>query len=446
MSQIKAYSIFKRKRNGKKLPSYYCRFIYADGTEKTVSTKKTIKEAARGFADQYIKDEAEKTERLSLEAEKFLLQREREEIEAERLRLEDLRLKIEKELNIPTIAEYENFFIYGGRWCELKESRGISISKRHCLDRQSSYKNHIIPFWGEYRLSEIDAAKIAEFRIHLNKDKNLKGNTINKALGTLNEILTDGVLNKYIPSLPMIQRYSQKSAGKGILNTIEKVKLFPDDWEKVWCREVRETRTGPNRQDAELRDRDRIIYGINRFSYDTGARLGECQAIRVNKIDFKNMTVKIDSAHDNRCRITNERTKTGIIRTIPLTQKCIEIITELIKGRNENDYVFSIDGTRPLEAKAIQDGMQKALERIGISDTQRRELGISFHTYRYMYNSDMIQGGASVEETQKMTGHTTKSMTSHYLKISELDRLRDIIENRNSQKLKLISDKKEKAV
>ncbi|MFA6282305.1 MAG: phage integrase SAM-like domain-containing protein, partial [Candidatus Omnitrophota bacterium] len=302
MAEIKSYSIFKRTSKGKKLPNYYCRFIYTDGIEKTLCSKETSKAAARDYAQQTIKDEAEKTERLSIEAEKIILEKQKEEIESEKQRLETLRLTIEKELSIPTIADYEGFFKWGGKWCELKESRGINISKRHCLDREGCFKNHVLPFWGEYRVSEIDAANIADFRIHMNKDKNLSGNSINKALGALNEILIDAVLNKYISSVPLIQRFSQKSAEKGILNAIEKMKLFPDDWEFVWCRPIRVSKkTGPNREDIELRERDRIMYAINVFAYDTGCRLGECQAVKVGKVDLKNMTVKIDAAHDNRC-------------------------------------------------------------------------------------------------------------------------------------------------
>lgn len=430
MAKIQSHSIFKRTKNGKKLPYYYCRFLYTDGTEKTISTKKTNKDAAREFVSQLIINESEKEERISIEMEKALLRKQREELEAEKHQMESLRSRIDRELSIPTMAEYDGFFIYGGKWCKLKDSQGKSVSERHCLDRVSLFKNHVLPFWKEYRISEVTAASIADFRIYLHTEKHLEGKTINASLTTLKEILIDAVLNEYIQSIPMIQRFSAKSKGKGILTSFEKTKLFPADWEKVWCRTVRNTVTGPNKQDLILRERDKFIYAINLFSYDTGCRMGECQALKLKKIDFKNMTVLIDSAHDNRCRRTNDRTKTGIVRQIPLTRRCLDIISILIKDRDPDAYIFSYDGIVPIEKNSISNGMYRALHRIGISEEERRRRNVSFHSYRYMYNSDLMEGGVGKEITQKVTGHVTDEMTLKYLKISDFSKVRNVIEKR----------------
>jgi len=112
------------------------------------------------------------------------------------------------------MAGYDGFFIYGGKWCKLKESQGKSVSERHCLDRGSIFKNHVLPFWKEYRISEVTAASISDFRIYLHTEKHLAGKTINDSLTTLKEILIDAVLNGYIQSIPMIQRFQLNQRGK----------------------------------------------------------------------------------------------------------------------------------------------------------------------------------------------------------------------------------------
>ncbi len=109
MAEIKSTSIFKRKKNGKKLPFYYCRFIYDNGTVRTISTKKTTKDTARDYINELIQLESEKNQRLSIEQEKTLIEKQRQELEDEKVRLESLRHLIEKELNIPTVSGETSF-------------------------------------------------------------------------------------------------------------------------------------------------------------------------------------------------------------------------------------------------------------------------------------------------------------------------------------------------
>jgi len=110
MQKVQSQSIFKRKKNGKSLPYYYCRFIFSDGAEKVFSTKKTTKYAAREVASQKLLDIQEIEEKQSLDQYKLSLLKERQELDSEKLRLEELRQRIEKEISIPTINDYSNFY------------------------------------------------------------------------------------------------------------------------------------------------------------------------------------------------------------------------------------------------------------------------------------------------------------------------------------------------
>ncbi len=56
----------------------------------------------------------------------------------------------------------------------------------------------------------------------------------------------------------------------------------------------------------------------------------------------------------------------------------------------------------------------KALENIGIPDTERRERNISFHSWRHFFNTLCRVGMVPDSKLQRITGHHTQKMTEHY--------------------------------
>jgi integrase len=95
--------------------------------------------------------------------------------------------------------------------------------------------------------------------------------------------------------------------------------------------------------------------------------------------------------------------------------KCIE----LLSYREPEDLIFCRPKKRgkPINALTVQFGLIDALKNLGISEEERKQRVISFHSFRHLWNSFMRLNGISDPIVRKMTGHATESMTENYTKI-----------------------------
>ena len=68
---------------------------------------------------------------------------------------------------------------------------------------------------------------------------------------------------------------------------------------------------------------------------------------------------------------------------------------------------------KPVVQNVITDGLKLAMESIGISETQRQERNIVFHSWRHFY-ATTIATELSEKHAQLTLGHLTHAMTKHY--------------------------------
>jgi len=50
----------------------------------------------------------------------------------------------------------------------------------------------------------------------------------------------------------------------------------------------------------------------------------------------------------------------------------------------------------------------------GISEKERRTRNITFHSWRYFFNSLLVNSKIPIQQIQSITGHVTDAMTQHY--------------------------------
>ena len=59
------------------------------------------------------------------------------------------------------------------------------------------------------------------------------------------------------------------------------------------------------------------------------------------------------------------------------------------------------------------------MKAIGVSEKERKEKNITFHSWRHYYNSYLIKKGVSDNIIQTIMGHSNDGkMTKHYTKLS----------------------------
>ena len=74
---------------------------------------------------------------------------------------------------------------------------------------------------------------------------------------------------------------------------------------------------------------------------------------------------------------------------------------------------FGKDRNIPVHDRVILDRLYKAFENIGISPAQQKRRNVTFHSWRYLYNS-LMRGKIHDSKLRRLTGHKTLEMTEHY--------------------------------
>ena len=236
---------------------------------------------------------------------------------------------------------------------------------------------HILPVFGNVKLSDIDKISIKQFRNDMYV-KGYSGSVINKCLYALKTILEDAEEKELILSVPKITRAADNTKPKGILSIDEVNRLFSCSW-------IQDTVS------------QYIGYVGNLLAASTGLRLGELQAIQIQDLHLDGGYITIKRSWDNRCNKLNETTKTGRERNIFIPEKVISTIQELLSIHpfpyTPESFLFFGERKpteKPAEKALFVRSLYMAMREIGISEEERKARNITFHSWRHFLNSLLI--------------------------------------------------------
>jgi integrase len=144
---------------------------------------------------------------------------------------------------------------------------------------------------------------------------------------------------------------------------------------------------------------DPYLHTIVLIALCTGARLGEIQGLAWSDVSCKRQT------------LTFSKTKNKDTRTVPITDRVVDRLSDLSKVRRINsELVFPrYDGLRP---KSIRAAWDSAIVEAGIKDFR-------FHDLRHTAASYLAMSGASPSELAAILGHRTLLMVSRYAHVGE---------------------------
>ena len=285
-----------------------------------------------------------------------------------------------------------------------KHAYGHTIGKHHCQDMTGRVKSHWEPYFRDQSLQSVTKTSLKNFNIYLaekNKSRNLrKGTKKPLSSSTMNRIINAGFKplkwafqNDLIPEdiTKGIPKFSKKNHKKGILSDSEVRQLFSANW------------VGD--------PRNRLV---NLLAYQTGLRLGELMGIRVQ--DIKDDRIFIEHSWSEYDGL--KTTKTGedlVVPVLPATrQELLDLALQNPHGCSSNSFVFwALDSpNRPARPDAVARSLTKTLEKIGISNEERVERKISFHSWRHLYSTRMA--AALDKNTMILTGHKTEAVFDVY--------------------------------
>lgn len=173
--------------------------------------------------------------------------------------------------------------------------------------------------------------------------------------------------------------------------------------------------------------------------YATGIRVSECEALKLEQIDFSLNTIKVIGKGNKE-------------RIIPFGQFAKDALYTYIKdGRNklleskkeDTEYVFLNARGKPITARGIRYILNRMIEETALT------VRVHPHKFRHTFATHLVNEGADLRTVQELLGHENLSTTQIYTHVTK-DRLRHIYMNthprakENSHKVVKEADESEK--
>jgi integrase len=293
---------------------------------------------------------------------------------------------------VPTFGEYTE------GWFDIETCRFLKWRQLHdplsqgTIDiHKNNFSVHLKDFFAKYKLDEIDTEVLEDWFLDMSK-KELKPSSINLAYRTLRLMLGEAVRRKLIKANPTyeVKELKIEETNRKILTLEEIRKLFPAQWNTVWD--------------------SWTAYKANRIAACTGMRIGELRGLRGEYVFDDYILV----AGQYTRRGYKPETKTKKDRNIPINPAVKRELDELT-AINGDGYIFSDDGgVTPIRSEMIERQLNKALERTGIDDTERKKRNLTFHAWRHFFNTFLRMANIADSKVQSVTGHLTQKQTERY--------------------------------
>ena len=99
---------------------------------------------------------------------------------------------------------------------------------------------------------------------------------------------------------------------------------------------------------------------------------------------------------------------------MPLPAGLAKLLND-IRGNDPDGYIFSFDdGAKPYPDNYILKYLYEALDKIGISEDERKERNITFHSFRHFFNTYCRANNVTDDKVRAVTGHKTQAMVDNY--------------------------------
>lgn len=271
-------------------------------------------------------------------------------------------------------AEPEPVLTFGQFYASYLETKTKSLKPSTLSDYEVTFRLHILPYFGERPLNEIERQEVQ--------------NWIN-------------ALKLSPATVAKTYRYFRAAT-----NVAEDLELL----EKQPCRKIILPRPKPKPMEflepAEiatvleyLAEPDKTLIAVLAYS---GMRIGEAQALQWKNIDFKNRAIRIEKSWNAYNGIDTPKSKASR-RAVPLLPHLEDILCDFyqLQGSPAQDAFLFYDGKK---AVAVRWRFKTALKKAGLKT-------VTVHSFRHGFASLLLSRGASVMAVQRFLGHGSAVLT-----------------------------------
>lgn len=266
--------------------------------------------------------------------------------------------------------------------------RDYEVNRKSVVDIKGRWK-HLQPVFGNCLASEFDSDRVQRYILDRQK-AGAKNGTINRELAAL----------KRMASLALKHHKTDDAKLIGALMRWSKIRIVEEN--NVRAEFLRE------QQYHDLaRETARIglwLCTLFELGVTYGIRKGELLALRVRQIDLEKQQINLNPAKE---------TKNSQRRSLPMTSRVLQLISESIREKAQEDYVFTREhdarGHKP-RTKQIVDfrkDWKKACVAAGCP-------GLLFNDLRRTGVRNMIRSGMGETRAIHISGHKTRTVFDRY--------------------------------
>lgn len=239
---------------------------------------------------------------------------------------------------------------------------------------------HLEPHFGNVRASGVSKSAVNDY-IQFRQDEGAKPGTINRDLSILRRMFTLAAENdppKVLRVPPFPKHLPESDAREGFIEVEQYLKLCEHSSKQPW------------------------LHALLAVGYSLGFRKGEMLDLRVSQVDLGARSIRLLSGN----------TKNGRPRTAPMTDEVHQLLSECVKDKSLDDFVFTRANGKPVgEFRKTWATLTKAA---GLS-------GLMLHDLRRSAVRNMIRNGVPEVVAMRISGHITRNVFDRYNIVSSTD-------------------------
>jgi len=145
---------------------------------------------------------------------------------------------------------------------------------------------------------------------------------------------------------------------------------------------------------------------------DTGVRVSEATGLRLDDLDFSNLTLKVMGKGSKERLVASSPAFAARLQSY-LTRRAAVL---KVAGLRENPWLFVSQFGTQATPRAFQDQLKVYAQRAGIVGVR-----VSPHTFRHTFAVFFVRHGGSPFHLQKCLGHTDLTMSRRYCELADVD-------------------------
>ena len=286
---------------------------------------------------------------------------------------------------------------YAERWLEDVQAE---MDSRTYESYRGNLRLHVLPELGHVSLGSITTGVVRNF-LRAKQRAGYAQNTVRLMRAALSVVLSDAVLDEILTSNPAIFQGGRKRGAGRMTKSEREARIRPMDWDQ---------------RERFLDEAHKTEFGVVFETLTkTGLRPSEAFALRVDDLDFRTCTLRVERSLGMMSREIKD-TKTHETRDVDLSPDLTELLGDYLaalqreclrNGWGEPEWLFPSSVMTPLDHNNVAKVYKRVLKRAQLP-------GFRLYDLRHTYASLLLAEGAPISFVSHQLGHRSPDTTLRF--------------------------------